>query len=459
MLGFQRDDTIVGPATAIGEGGIAIIRISGPLTLSLLTKFFRPVQSGSFEFQSHYLYFGKFIREDLTTVDEIMAVFMRQPKTYTREDVGEIHCHGNRFIIQEIIDCLLDSGARLALPGEFTFRAFQNGRIDLSQAEAVADVIQAKSLAAEKIAIGQLSGKLSKIIHGYRDKIFELVVLVEAYIDFPDDEIDPPHFHKLKSDAQQLLDEMGQLLQQFDSGRILRDGISILIIGRPNVGKSSLLNSFLGESRAIVTHIPGTTRDTIEEQIIIGGVPVRIVDTAGIRQTNDPVEAEGVFRAQKKIAAADIVLLVVDGSVSLTDEDVLAFDLCKSNKTILVINKNDKAMVGLDHEILKLPHCYISAKNDDGIDDLKNLILDSLDIDSDLDTRENVVLSDRRHREAIRQCQLSLVKFLENLSLGGFPELLAMELREGLSALGVITGESTPDDILNNIFGRFCVGK
>ena len=225
------------------------------------------------------------------------------------------------------------------------------------------------------------------------------------------------------------------------------------------MGKSSLLNSFLGESRAIVTHIPGTTRDTIEEQIIIGGVPVRIVDTAGIRQTDDPVEAEGVVRAQKKIAAADIVLLVIDGSVPLTEEDNLALDLCKLNKTILVINKNDKEMVDLEPEFLKTPHCYISAKNDSGIDDLKHIIFDSLDIESDMDTRENVVLSDRRHREAIRHCQLSLEKFLENLDLGCFPELLAIELREGLSALGEITGESTPDDILNNIFGRFCVGK
>jgi len=459
MFGSKKYDTIVGTATAVGEGGIAIIRLSGQSSVGILTRFFHSSGAGFQKFDSHRFYFGKFLRPDGSVVDEIMAVAMLAPASYTREDVCEIHCHGNRFIVQEIIDCLTDAGARLAFPGEFTYRAFINGRIDLSQAEAVIDVIQAKSLAAEHIAIKQLTGKLSKTIHRYRDLVFELLVLVEAYIDFPDDEIEAVHFDKLKNQTISIIDEISELIKNFDSGRMIKDGISVLILGRPNVGKSSLLNSLLGESRAIVTHIPGTTRDVIEEQIVLNGLPIRLIDTAGIRDTKDPIEAEGVNRAQKKIQAADIVLFVIDGSLPLVEDDFVALDLIREKKTIVVINKNDLGNVPIDQQFLEIPHCYISAKNESGIEELKHTLFQSLNICTDLEVREDILVSDRRHREALMHCKGKMANFLVGLDNHLFPDLLAIDLREALQALGQITGETTPDDILNNIFGRFCVGK
>ena len=452
------EDTIAAPATAVGEGGIAIIRISGPLSESILKSCFVPSQPID-TLSSHYLYFGHIENANGLIIDEVMAVLMRGPKSFTREDVVEIHCHGGSVVVMQILDLLIEAGARLASPGEFTYRAFLNGRIDLTRAEAIVDLIRSRSEGAARIAVSQLQGKLHQSLLQYKNTLLDVLSHVEADIDFPEEDIDPNTFDGIALQVRQLTGDMDHLLSTFNSGRVLREGVSVLIFGRPNVGKSSLLNVLLGESRAIVTDVAGTTRDTLEETVQLEGLPLRLIDTAGVRQTEDIVEAEGVKRAKDKIAGADLVLLVIDGHEGITSDDRLALNLLEKVPSLLVLNKADLSPAPLDPLFAALPHVNVSVRTGEGVEELKKRIKQILGADVSQEGGESFMLSDRRHYQSLLRCRKNLLNFLENMTAVHSPEFLAMDLREALAHLGEITGETTPDDVLNNIFSKFCIGK
>lgn len=454
-------DTIVAPATAFGEGGIGIVRLSGPMAGEYLKRAFRtPTHQSKSTFSSHHFYYGHIVNSEKIPLDEVMVVFMKGPKSYTCEDVVEIHCHGGSFLIRSVIDMFVELGARIAKPGEFTFRAFLNGRIDLSRAEAVIDLINARSETAARVALNQLDGFLYNRLQSVRETILGVLALVEAYIDFPDEDIDLPHITAIAGRVQNIIHLLHGMIESFDTGRVLKEGLSVLILGRPNVGKSSLLNVLLGESRAIVTDVPGTTRDFIEESIVIGGFPLRLVDTAGIRETSDVVEAEGVRRAREKITGSDLVLLVVDGSMPLTSDDHLAFEFCEGQRFIVIINKSDLDLdVSVNSFTQKFFRVFISARQEMGIDLLSQSIVDVFGEKSGKEIGESVLINDRRHKEALVGARRCLTVFLHQLEICDSPELLAVELRDALDYIGQITGETTPDEVLDHIFDKFCIGK
>lgn len=458
MIFTDRHDTIVAPATPSGEGGIGIVRLSGPQAETVLETFFKPGRKVA-RFESHRLYHGHMVDRDGRILDEVMAVLMRRPRSYTREDVAEIHCHGGPQVMRRLLDLCIDAGLRLARPGEFTLRAFLNGRLDLAQAEAVIDVIRSASEAACHVALGQLEGKLSGVLHRLREQLVEVLALVEAHVDFPEDDIEHPDQQRLRLEVVAVQRDIEKLLAGFDAGRTLREGISVLILGKPNVGKSSLLNALLGEARAIVTSIAGTTRDTIEENLALGGIPLRLIDTAGIRQTIDPIEAEGVRRARSKVPAADLVLLVVDGSRPLDADDLLAFEACREANTLLVVNKGDLPLIPLPPSFVTLPQVAVSAQSGEGVARLRDAISAIFLHRPGGEGPESVLLSDRRHREALVRAAGALDHFLAGLAAQFPPELLALEVREALQAIGEVTGETTPEEVLDHIFSRFCIGK
>jgi len=457
---FFSTETIVAPATPLGEGGIGIVRLSGPLTQEILSRVFSPSKvTGSLD--SHRLYHG-YIR-DLSgiQIDEVMVVLMRAPRSYTREDVGEIHCHGGLRIIRKLIDLLIECGARLSRPGEFTLRAFLNGRLDLTQAEAVADHISAHSEAASRVAFQQMEGSLYRKLEGYTLITREILAKLEAYIDFPEEDLPINLLEELYDSASALLSDMEHLVSTFDTGRIFRDGLSLVLLGRPNVGKSSLLNALLGEERVIVTDIPGTTRDIIEEQMQIKGIPLRLVDTAGIHESDNPIEAEGIRRAKSKINSTDIVLFVIDTSQPLTKDDFVAAEICSSRKSLLVMNKSD---IDIHQPLLppldSMDTISVSALTGFGVDALKDRIADILLGDQTGSVSfESVYITRGRHRDALLRAIAALREFMRSFKGGCHLEFLATDLRELLQALGEITGETTPDDILNSIFSQFCIGK
>ncbi|HKK01883.1 MAG TPA: tRNA uridine-5-carboxymethylaminomethyl(34) synthesis GTPase MnmE, partial [Desulfuromonadales bacterium] len=333
------EQTIVAPATPSGEGGVGIVRLSGSRSVDFLERYFCPSRQ-VFPLASHRLCHGHFVDDAEVVIDEVMAVAMIHPHSYTREDVVEIHCHGGSSVMRRILETFLSGGARLARPGEFTLRAFLNGRIDLAQAEGVVELIRARSEGARRQALGQVEGKLSSLIRGYRDRLVDSLALVEACIDFPEEDL-AVELAPVGNVASSILCEIRELLASFDQGRILRDGVSVLLLGRPNVGKSSLLNAMIGEARAIVTDVAGTTRDLIEENISLGTLPLRLIDTAGIRDTEELIELEGVRRARARAKGADLVLLVLDGSQSPGADDLLAFQACDPQRTLIVLNKSD----------------------------------------------------------------------------------------------------------------------
>jgi tRNA modification GTPase len=452
-------DTIVAPVTPPGEGGVGIVRLSGPQAVTYLKRSFRSKTKHE-EFESHRLYYGQLFNADEVRLDEVLAVVMRSPRSYTGEDVVEVHCHGGIQIIRSVLDLFLAAGARMAAPGEFTQRAFLHGRLDLSQAEAVVDVIKARSERSGQVALDQLEGHLSRKIYAYSDQLKSALALLEAHIDFPDDEVGSLDLASLVEPFHAQVDEMVALANSFDVGRVLREGVSILILGRPNVGKSSLMNALLGEARAIVTEVAGTTRDTLEESLVLAGFPVRLIDAAGVRETDDPVEKEGVRRASSKARIADLILLVVDGSTPLNAEDHLAIDQCQIDKTIVVVNKDDQPQ-SIDFSQLKeFSHkVSVSAKQMKGLDSLCTVIAERLGRDSLSTAGEGLVVTEKRHKDALLRAITSLNAFFEGVHLSAPYECLAMDLREGLNSLGLITGETTPDEILDQIFSRFCIGK
>lgn len=452
-------DTIVAPATPPGEGGIGIVRLSGPQAEAQLAAAFRG-RIAPPAMASHHLYHGRLCRRDGTPLDEVLAVIMRAPHSYTAEDVVEIHCHGGHQLLRGVLDLFLASGARLARPGEFTQRAFLNGRLDLAQAEAVAALIGAGSEQAARTALAQLDGRLSRLLHGFAKELRELLLLLEAHIDFPDDDLGHLDHAAVTARALAVHAAMTGLLQTFDAGRALREGVNVLILGRPNVGKSSLLNALLGEARAIVTAIPGTTRDTVEEQLVLGGFPLRLIDTAGVRETRDPIEEEGVSRARAKVQTADLVLLVLDSGEPLAAEDRMAMALAPPERTILVRNKCDLPPALAADQLSAFPRqVEVSVHSGAGLAALQAAVVAHFGGTAGSETGDGVILTERRHREALAAALDALASFLRALESAAPLECLAFELRQVLAALGQITGETTPAAILDQIFSRFCIGK
>ncbi|WP_321367804.1 tRNA uridine-5-carboxymethylaminomethyl(34) synthesis GTPase MnmE [uncultured Desulfuromusa sp.] len=454
---MNRADTIIAPATASGEAGIAIVRISGADSLSALLRFFKPSVKHP-KLDSHRLYHGFLRDRSENVVDEVMAVYMAAPHTYTREDVVEIQCHGGQQIVKSILDLYQSIGLRLAEPGEFTYRAYMSGRLDLSQAEAVSRLIHAKTDSSRKLALKQMDGALSREIYSFTSQLKNILVLAEAWIDFPEEDLPAENIAEFFSVLTNIKSKIQIITNSYTCGRVLSEGASILLVGQPNAGKSSLLNALLGEDRAIVTDIPGTTRDFLEEGITIDGVPVSLVDTAGLRESRDLVEAEGIRRTEQKLALADLVLLVVDSSRPADDLDYSALDYCVGLPTFVVFTKMDKTIKRDLHCFKDFPSYEVSSKTGAGLDQLKSGISSFLMADY-IENSETVLLTERRHYDALYGCLEPVNRALVSCCDTDSLELLAFDVREALYFLGQISGETTTEDILDDVFSGFCIGK
>ncbi len=453
-------DTIAAIATPLGEGGLAVLRLSGAQALSIADQCFVPVGSSSLKptvAPSHTIHYGR-IERDGEVVDEVLVAVMRAPRTFTREDVVEITCHGGLLPAKMILDLLLENGARLAEPGEFTKRAFLNGRIDLAQAEAVADLIHARTELAMSAANEQLAGKLSQRIETLRDDLVKTLAHIEAHIDFPDEDIAPDTKEQLLNRLERAVAFMDTLLRTANEGQILRRGVRTAIIGRPNAGKSSLLNQLLGHDRAIVSATPGTTRDTIEETANIRGLPVVFIDTAGLREAGDELEAEGIRRSRESLAKAELILHVLDGTEPLTAADEILLHEFESKKRILVRNKSDKT------SRLELPEKFraaavdVSCATGTGLEPLKDAIKECL-WSGEIKAEMLQVMINSRHQEALKRAREATLRTVDALRSGLTLELPAMDLRIAANAVGEIVGKTSTEDLLDSIFSQFCIGK
>ena len=457
---MQEQDTICAVSTPPGEGGIGIIRMSGKDAISIGAKVFKPRHDNN-DFTraaTHTLHYGHVIDPGTgETVDEVLISVMRGPATYTREDVVEINCHGGMMPLWRTLGLLINAGARQADPGEFTKRAFLHGRIDLAQAEAVMDIIRAKTDLSHRAANELLMGGLSTDVSNLRDRLISLLASVEAGIDFPEEDIETDSGTSLADEVSGICTMIEGLLSSFTFGRILRDGFASAIVGRPNVGKSSLLNALLKQNRAIVTEVPGTTRDVLEEYLNVSGIPIRILDTAGIRHTHDTIEQEGVRRSLAAIESADIVLVVLDGSEKLKDEDHRVLKEVEGKSAIAVINKSD---LPRRLEVLDRPQMQVSlsCRTGEGLDSLKRAISDVVK-QGTVRAREHAWAVNQRHKSVLDQARISLEKSLESINAGLSPEFIALDFRDALDSLGLIIGATYTEDILERIFDDFCIGK
>jgi tRNA modification GTPase len=457
-LNFDLNDTIAAIATPVGEGGIAVVRLSGPQSLSIADASFRPAGKTSpapSAAPTHTIHFGKIVRQS-RVLDEVLLAVMRAPRSFTREDVVEITCHGGLLPAKLVLDTLLENGARLAAPGEFTRRAFLNGRIDLAQAEAVADLIHSRTELALAAANEQLAGKLSQRINLLRDDLMKTLAHLEAHIDFPDEDIAPDTREKLIGRLQAGVAFTDELLRTANEGRILRRGIRAAIIGRPNVGKSSLLNQLLGHDRAIVSRIPGTTRDTIEETANVRGIPVIFIDTAGLREASDEIEMEGIRRSRGALADAELILHVLDAAEPLTDDDEKLFSEFSQKKRLLIRNKTDLPVrLQLPPGISALDVCCLTGK---GIEEVKDAIKEKVWA-GEIQAGMWQVMINARHQDALQRARAALERTVAALRGGLGLELAALDLRIAANAVGEIVGKTTTDDLLDSIFSQFCIGK
>ncbi|USJ20384.1 tRNA uridine-5-carboxymethylaminomethyl(34) synthesis GTPase MnmE [Lactococcus formosensis] len=448
-------DTIAAISTPLGEGAIAIVRLSGSDAVSIAKKVFQGKDLD--KVASHTINYGHIFDED-RLVDEVMLSVMKAPKTFTREDLVEINTHGGIAVTQEILQLLLRSGARLAEPGEFTKRAFLNGRIDLAQAESVMDLIRAKTDQAANIAVKQLDGSLSNLINNIRQEILESLAQVEVNIDYPEyDDVETMTSQMLLEKTAHFEQLLETLLATAKRGKILREGLKTAIIGRPNVGKSSLLNQLLREEKAIVTDIAGTTRDVITEFANIGGVPLELIDTAGIRETEDVVEKIGVERSQKALEEADLVLLVLDASSPLTPKDVELLELSSSTNRIVLLNKTD---LPEQIELEKLPEDFIriSALKNENLDAVEKQIR-ALFFSGEIEAKDATTLSNARHIGLVEQALDALKEANRGLAMGLPVDLIQVDVTRCWQLLGEITGEAAPDELITQLFSQFCLGK
>ncbi|MBQ8417041.1 MAG: tRNA uridine-5-carboxymethylaminomethyl(34) synthesis GTPase MnmE [Phascolarctobacterium sp.] len=456
------EDTISAVITALGEGAVGIVRISGENALAVGERMFRAASGkGLADYAPNTLVYGH-IYEDDSLIDEVLAVFMKAPRSYTAEDVVEIQCHGGIQSLRKILELSYKEGARPAEAGEFTKRAFLNGRIDLTQAEAVMDIIRSRSEASLKLAVRQQNGQLAKALRSLRKDLVDIVVNLEAVIDYPEEDIEDVTFTKVQESIVNSCVKIQHLLAHAHTGKILREGLRTAIVGRPNVGKSSLLNALLKEDRAIVSEYAGTTRDVIEEQLLLDGVPLVLADTAGIRQTDDYVEQIGVEKSKQHLQDAELVICVVDGSEKLTQEDEEILEAAKAKPYVIIVNKSDKDihdnLLALQERFGKEQVMALSAKTTEGIDEftawLKNFVYGSEGALSD-----GVYVQNARHEQLLREA-LSFLEDAGSAAENMLPyDCIVIDVRNAIDLLGEITGDTVQDEIINEIFSRFCIGK
>lgn len=462
---YLTNDTIAAIASGVTQSGIGVIRISGPEAVSVADRIFMTGSGKKISsFPTHTIHHGYIYENELMVkTDEVLVSLMKAPHSYTGEDTVEINCHGGIFLMQKILKLVTENGARLAEPGEFTKRAFLNGRMDLSEAEAVMDVIGSKNEFSLKNSMEQLNGRLAEKIEKLRNEILHETAFIESALD------DPEHFdltgypEELREKTEIFISEISEMVKLSQNGRIKKDGIRTVILGKPNAGKSSLLNMLSGHESAIVTDIAGTTRDTIEESVMIGNMQLNLMDTAGIRETDDKVEKIGVDRAEKNAESADLILFVVDSSIPLDENDKRIMDLIKNKNTLIILNKSDLDTVTDENEIKKIsgsdiPVIMLSAKNNEGMDELQSNLL-SMFGDPDKKINDEVVVTNLRHLEELEQTKVSLEHVMESIDNGMEEDFFSIDLMSAYQHLGFIIGKEIDDDLVNEIFSKFCMGK
>ncbi|NQT46719.1 MAG: tRNA uridine-5-carboxymethylaminomethyl(34) synthesis GTPase MnmE [Candidatus Omnitrophica bacterium] len=463
MRNIGIDDTIVAISTPVGEGGIGIVRLSGPDALVIAGKVFRPKGPvGPAQFPTYTTHYGHICDND-EVIDEVILTVMRAPKSYTKEDVVEINCHGGLVALKKVLALLLQEGACMAEPGEFTKRAFLNGRIDLAQAEAVLDVIKAKTDASLRVAVNQLEGRLSSEVAGLWDRLISLQGHIEASVDFPEDDCEILVTAEIEIKLKEITGEIDRLLSTAEDGIILRDGLLAVICGKPNVGKSSIMNRLLRQDRSIVTDLPGTTRDVIEEYLNVDGLPLRIADTAGLAEARDLIEEEGIRRSHIYTRRADLVLLVLDGSADITPEDESIMGLVKKRPSLIVINKRDlpkKLKIEKINQIIGKNGslCEVSAQTGEGIEGLRRAIREKV-WSGEVVSSDNIMVDNIRHQNCLKIARDRLISAVSSIKGGVSPELIAADIKSGLDSLGEIIGRKVTDEVLDNIFSNFCIGK
>ncbi len=451
------DRTIAAIATPQGTGGISVIRISGADAVAIADRVFsgKPLRDAV----SHTIHYGFIKDSNGDTIDEVLVSVMLAPKTFTREDTVEISCHGGTVVTQNVLRAVIEAGAYMAEPGEFTKRAFCNGRIDLSQAEAVIDIINAKNELSQRNAISQLGGTLSREIKSVRDELVHLCAKMQVLIDYPDEDLEDITEDDIKNVCRECADRIEKLIVSSDNGRMVRDGIRTAIVGKPNVGKSSILNCLAQEERAIVTDIAGTTRDVIEESVTIKGIPLVLSDTAGIRETDDAVEKIGVEKSRQHLDSADLVIVVIDGARGIDDEDREVISATTDKRRIILLNKSDiDTKVGSsdfsDNDIV----IEISAKTGEGIDKLANAIEELCKL-NDIASENGRIITNMRHKTALIGARDALVRVADALDMGMPSDIVSIDIAQALDSLGEITGETVSESIVDDIFHNFCVGK
>ena len=451
-------DTITAISTPLGYGGIGIIRISGQESIAIINRIFKSKR----DIKDHEIIFGK-IYDGIEVIDEVLVSYFKCPYSYTGEDTIEINSHGGIVVMKRILDLVLRNGARMAEPGEFTKRAFLNGKIDLSQAESVMDVINSKSIKQNKISVEQLEGNLGKKINKIKGELYNILVDLEANVDYPEYDIEEVSRNSVKNVVELAISKLEDLSSSFYNGNIIKNGINVAIVGKPNVGKSSLLNRLLDKERAIVSDIPGTTRDTIEESIIIDGIVFNFIDTAGIHKTEDIVEKIGVDKSIEFIDKADVIISMFDLSQELDEEDNELFNTIKDKKKIIIANKSDLA----DFNLNKIQEKYhvkseeiisMSTKEEKGIDDLKDRLIKLFELNL-IDQNDENIITNERHKEAIDKTIVSL-RNVQKANNDNIPlDMISIDLQNAIKYLGEITGESVSEEIINGIFKKFCLGK
>ncbi|WP_312700349.1 tRNA uridine-5-carboxymethylaminomethyl(34) synthesis GTPase MnmE [Sedimentibacter sp.] len=453
-------DTIAAIATFPGNAGINIIRISGNNALNIAKKIFVKNDKKNVDLKPRYLHYGHIVDNEGKVIDEVLISYMKTPNTYTKEDIVEINCHGGLISAKKILETVLLNDCRPAERGEFTKRAFLNGRIDLAQAEAVIDIINSKTDSSHEISVNHLEGRLSREINEVIEEILNLLANIEVNIDFPEYDEDEVTINKVKELSERLVNELDRLIKTADTGKIFKEGIKTVILGKPNVGKSSLMNFLLNENRAIVTEIPGTTRDTIEEYVNIKGVPLRIIDTAGIRDTEDTVEKIGVEKALSKVNEADLVIMVFDSSLALEQDDEYIIDYIRNKKSIYISNKTDlPRKLNLDkYENIEKELISISVLKNQGLEEIINKV-NQMFFEGSINISDELIINNVRHKNLLIKAKSSLQEVLNSIENQMTIDFIEIDLKQAMENLGLIIGKTVSDDLIDKIFNEFCIGK
>lgn len=454
-------DTIAAIATASVGGGVSILRISGEDAVQTADHILKLKNKSLLECKSHTIHYGFVVDEEEKKIDEVLVLLMKAPNSYTKEDVVEIQCHGGVFICQQILDLILAQGIRMAEPGEFTKRAFLNGRIDLSQAEAVMDLIEAKSKYALESSISQLGGIVKDKIISLRQKILDDVAFIEAALDDPEHISMEDFSEQFENNIENCICELEKIKNNYNNGRIIKEGVQTVIVGKPNVGKSSFLNTILGVERAIVTDVPGTTRDTLEEDVRLGDILLHVIDTAGIHDTEDKVEKIGIEKAKENMKSADFCILILDGSIELSDKDKELLEEISSQNSVVLLNKNDlksKVEISEIEKYTDKPIISFSAKTGAGLDELENYIKEQFYLNH-ISFNDEIYISNERQKQALIESYQSLLNVRESIAMNMGEDFYTIDLMNAYENLGKIVGESVDDDLVDTIFKKFCMGK